>query len=216
MKNNMKTTNKDPFIVGFLTLLFVIVLIITLKSFTSVEYSLNQIALNYKTHKLKKFLEYVDTKSVIANYINRLPNPENNIFGLVYEGIDKQKEVKLYSEQMNKWVEQGYSKDPLVNLQLKSKWVQDSLDYNKSIVYGIDEITYNGDIATIGFKIFHPRYDTTMVLNLNFREKDYHWELYDIPNLNKTINTLDSLESKMYPNQEPKPQNLFSLTHFLL
>lgn len=212
----MKPNSTDSFIVAFFATLFIIALIYTFNICTSVEYSLNQIAFTYKTHKLRKFLRYVDTRSLITNYINRMPNPENNVFGLVYSGIDRNKEVQLYTQRINMWVESGYSTDPLVNLQLKSNWAKDSLNYNKSVFYGVDNITHKGDIATIGLKVFHPRYDTTTILNLNFREKEYHWELYDIPNLNETIETLDSLEKVMYPNYEVRPVNLISLNHFLL
>lgn len=169
------------------------------KAISSVEYSLNKIVESYHTHDTTLFLKYVDINSLTSNYIDNQTDDMENVFGILYDGESKEEIQEQYNDKVMTWVKEGYSKDPILNLLLK-KYNED-LHNNKSKFIGILKPIYvDGDTCTVKVKIFQTKYDTLFILDLKLKKNSYHWQLYDIPNLEESINILEKLEMKQKEN----------------
>ena len=170
----------------------------------SIRFSLYQAYKAYKKHDITTFEKYVDLDGLLSNLIDDLTNIQGTddswlndiIDGLV--SVVKPQILPSIKQDVINLIEQGTHEqqassvdgqnlfNTLINRYLPHK--------NKKLFRGISYTIRDGKIAYVGLLLFHPRYDTTLTLEVKMRNKGSYWQIASITNINSYIHSVDSLE----------------------
>ncbi len=172
----------------------------------SIRYSLYQTYKAYKEHDITGFEKYVDIQGVLSNIIDHITtfdNPDDKeladlvggLVSIVKPGIIpslRQDVVDIIESSKHEQKEYDDSNGNLIT-SLINRYIPRG---NGKIFRGIAYRLHDGKIAYVGTRIYQPRYDTTLIVELKMRDKGAYWQIADIPNIKTYIHQIDSLEEK--------------------
>ena len=128
----MKNFIKKNLVFIIVASIYSLLLFIYYLSISSVEYAMNKIAYSYVISDTSMFNTYVDTRSLVRNYLKTKPDDESNIFELIHEDELYDNVEDSYVDEVETWVEFGYKENPITKALLKNKDLQDSIKNNSS------------------------------------------------------------------------------------
>lgn len=172
---------------------------------SSPEYSLGQIRKAFEEHDLTKFEKHVDTKTLISGILDKTLSEMSDKSAATSKaeklGEDLGKGLinlmrpqveELWAQQINKLVETGIIQGENGKKGLDELWIKNDTASFK----GIKEVKKDGKVATLFLEFSHPRFDTTLVLDVKMRDKGSYWQLFDISNIFDYSKTIESLETR--------------------
>jgi hypothetical protein len=172
---------------------------------SSPAYSLLQIKTAYQDHDITLFEKHVDIKTVTNGLLDKSMKEyaDNNVptsnterlgqtLGKGLANIIRPQMEELWRKQVLALVETGKIGGEDEKLSLDKIWKK-----SKSIEFKeVKEVSREGKVANIGLVFNHPRFDTTLTLNVLMRDRGSHWQLFDITELFESVKTMDRLEQR--------------------
>jgi len=192
----MKNFIKKNLVFIIVASIYSLLLFIYYLSISSVEYAMNKIAYSYVISDTSMFNTYVDTRSLVRNYLKTKPDDETNIFELIHEDELYDNVEDSYVDEVETWVEFGYKENPITKALLRNKDLQDSIKNNSSKLIRLDKPIIKGDSALVRLYLYQPRYDTLLTLDFRLVDVGHNWRLVEISNLQKSLILINELEHK--------------------
>ena len=192
----MKNFIKKHLVFIIVASIYSLLLFIYYLSISSVEYAMNKIAYSYVISDTSMFNTYVDTRTLVRNYLKTKPDDESNIFELIHEDELYDNVEDSYVDEVETWVEFGYKENPITKALLRNKDLQDSIKNNSSKLIRLDKPIIKGDSALVRLYLYQPRYDTLLTLDFRLVDVGHNWRLVDISNLQKSLILINELEHK--------------------
>ena len=167
-----------------------------------------------QTHDMATFEKYVDVNSVTSHLVDDVTQQSSTLTSLMPGGslmmggalkLLKPALAKAAHNEVQRYVETGSleaaaaaAPKRLVNISLTGlagKVVSPDSEF-KGVKYTREE----GDNAFVGLEVTHPRYDTTMVVEVKMRRQGDHWQLTQITNSAELLRGVARLEKKRLLN----------------
>jgi len=178
---------------------------------TGPDYALLQAAAATQTHDLAKFERYVDVSSVASHLVDDVASQSSLLTALVPGGglalrgglsLMKPQLARAARNEVQRYVETGSLAEAqaaapkrLVNLSflgLAGRVVGPDSQFK-----GIKYTTDKGNEALVGLEFSQPRYDTTMVVEVQLlKQSDGHWQAKQITNAGELAKGVASLEKQ--------------------
>ena len=178
---------------------------------TGPDYALLQAAAATQTHDLAKFERYVDVGSVTSHLVDDVASQSSILTALVPGGglalrgglsLLKPQLAKAAHNEVQRYVETGSLEEAqaaapkhLVNvsfLGLAGRIVGPDSKFK-----GIKYTTDKGSEALVGLEFSQPRYDTTMVVEVQLlKQPDGHWQAKQITNAGELAMGVARLEKR--------------------
>lgn len=178
---------------------------------TGPDYALLQAAAATQTHDLAKFERYVDVSSVASHLVDDVASQSSLLTALVPGGglalrgglsLMKPQLARAARNEVQRYVETGSLAEAqaaapkrLVNLSflgLAGRVVGPDSQFK-----GIKYTTNKGNEALVGLEFSQPRYDTTMVVEVQLlKQSDGHWQAKQITNAGELAKGVASLEKQ--------------------
>lgn len=182
---------------------------------TGPDYALLQAAAATQTHDLAKFERYVDVSSVTSHLVDDVASQSSLLTALVPGGglalrgglsLLKPQLARAARNEVQRYVETGSLEEAqaaapkrLVNLSflgLAGRVVGPDSQFK-----GIKYTTDKGNEALVGLEFSQPRYDTTMVVEVQLRKQpDGHWQAKQITNAGELAKGVARLEKQKLMN----------------
>jgi len=176
------------------------------------EYSLNKAREAMESHDWVTFQKYVDVDAFTAkvvdqgiNYALRDADVEDSMRTIIAERGQavKPQMVAATKEQIQVFVEKGNLDYASVSLPPVLKQKNAAMDMEKKITAGdtsqykgIDYANTDGNTAVIGIKLFYPKLNANVVMELKMRKLDGYWQLIELNNPEDFIAKLTEIEEK--------------------
>lgn len=174
------------------------------------QYSLKIIKEAISTHDLQKFEKHVDIETLVSRLIdqvldsnvntnNEVQDEQTNAFAAGIIKMLKPQFVLMAKDQIRSYVEKG-STDSQPNNKSEStlNFSIDDLYKNNgggSVDFkGVEYVNKDGKIAIVGLKLFYPKLNSDVILELKMREMDGYWQVAEINNLSAFMHKLEELE----------------------
>lgn len=176
---------------------------------TAPEYSLMQAYKAINDHDPTAFERYVDVNSVTGSLVDDVAENGSALGVLNPGGMAMTDALRLLKPQLaqaarkevQRYIETGSAEaaaaaapNRLVNVSmmgLASKVVGDNSKF-QGIAYSREE----GEQALIGLRFTQPRYDTTMVLEVQMRKRGDYWQATEITNTGDILKQVARLEKR--------------------
>jgi len=173
------------------------------------EYALLQAAAATQTHDLASFERYVDVSSVTSHLLDDVASQSNLLSSLVPGGglmlssglsLLKPQLAKAAQQEVQRYVQTGSleaaqaaTPKRLVNLSflgLVGRVVGPDSQFK-----GIKYTTDKGNEALVGLEFSQPRYDTTLVVEVQLQKQpDGHWQAKQLTNTDELVRHVVRLE----------------------
>lgn len=178
------------------------------------QYSLKQIQEAVKNHDLQTFEKHVDIESVTSRMIDQLIDSKMNDKNEVQDEATsnlakgfiqfiKPQLTAMAKDQIRSLVEKGSTSQASDPGQSEAP---DAPKFSVKDIYnnkggtpdfkGVDYVNKDGKIAVVGLKLFYPKLNSDVVLEVKMRELDGYWQVAEISNLPAFLNKLAELEEK--------------------
>ncbi|SHI66472.1 DUF2939 domain-containing protein [Propionispora hippei] len=177
------------------------------------QYSLKQIQEAVKNHDLQTFEKYVDIDSVTSRMIDQLIDSKINAKNEVQDEAGnlakgfiqfiKPQLTAMAKDQIRSLVEKGSTLQPSTPGQAEPP---DAPKFSVNDIYnnkvgtpdfkGVDYVNKDGKIASVGLKLFYPKLNANVVLEVRMRKLDGYWQIAEISNIPAFLSKLAELEEK--------------------
>ncbi|GMA99462.1 hypothetical protein [Pelosinus sp. IPA-1] len=179
------------------------------------QYSLKIIKDAVETHDLQKFEKHVDIETLVSRVIdqvldskvnnkNEVQDEQTNAFAAGLIKMLKPQFVLMAKDQIRSYVEKGSTETQPKNNQPKNK-NESTPNFSINDIYknngggsvdfkGIEYVNKDGKIAIVGLKLFYPKLNSDVILELKMREMDGYWQIAEINNLSAFMLKLEELE----------------------
>ena len=177
------------------------------------QYSLRFVPKAFEEHDLTMFEKYVDMDSLISRAVDQVmdattndskdttnPEMQNMVRGIAQ--MFKPMLATAAKEQIKTYIEKG-NFDSVANKAGKKQSTGPEIDVGDKffkrgggdIQYkGVDYSKKDGKIAVVGLKLYYPKLESEVILEIKMRERDGYWQIMEINNLSDFIKKMDQLE----------------------
>lgn len=178
------------------------------------QYSLKIIQESVSKHDLQTFEKHVDIDSVSSRLIDQVLDAKINDksevqdetvknFAMGFIQMLKPQLVAMAKEQIRSFVEKGKVESSAQQAQNNNtpKFSVEDLykgnSGNEKVEFkGIDYVNKDGKIAIVGLKLFYPKLNSELILEVKMRDLDGYWQVAEINNIASFLNKLEEIESK--------------------
>ncbi|HMM22959.1 MAG TPA: DUF3298 and DUF4163 domain-containing protein [Selenomonadales bacterium] len=190
------------------------------------EYSLQVIAKAIRTHDLATFEKYVDMDSLISRAIDQTidavtnntedqnPNIQNMFRG--FAQMVKPMLIANAKEEIKSYIEKGNFDSGQTKPQDKTQKIGPDINIGEKYINpggdtpqfkGIDYTKKDGKIAVVGLKLYYPKFESDVILEIKMRERDGYWQATEISNLKDFLTNIEKAKHAYYssPPHEVKP-----------
>lgn len=174
------------------------------------QYSLKVIKEAVETHDLGKFEKHVDIDTLVSRLVDQLldtrlnnkstiQDEQANAFAAGLVKMLKPQLVSMAKDQIRSYVEKGTPESPQKDTTEPAPTFSIN-DFYKNTgggsvnMKGIEYVNKDGKLAVVGLKLFYPKLNADVILELKMREMDGYWQVAEINNLSAFLHKIEELE----------------------